>query len=158
MPIPTPNPGESFDKFIERCMSDDNMVIDYPPGQRYAICAVKFNNKELIGDLIKAINPKNEETFTDYPQAATDNAKRAIKYKEENENVDCGTRVGWARANQLAKKEPISLTTVKRMAAFIRHKENKDVSYDEGCGGLMWDAWGGDEGINWAINKIESLK
>jgi hypothetical protein len=62
------------------------------------------------------------------------------------------------RANQLAKKEPISLTTVKRMAAFIRHQENKDVSYDSGCGGLMWDAWGGDEGINWAINKIDSLK
>jgi hypothetical protein len=153
MPIPTPNPGESFDKFIERCMSDDNMVSEYPQDQRFAICSMKFSNKD------KATNPKNEETFTDYPKAATENAKRALKWKEENGNKnDCGTLVGWMRANQLAKKEPISLTTVKRMAAFIRHKENKDVSYDQGCGGLMWDAWGGDEGINWAINKIESLK
>jgi hypothetical protein len=118
-----------------------------------AICSMKFNNKD------KATNPKNEETFTDYPKAATENAKRALKWKEENGNKnDCGTLVGWMRANQLAKKEPISLTTVKRMAAFIRHQENKDVSYDQGCGGLMWDAWGGDEGINWAINKIDSLK
>ncbi len=35
MPIPTPNPGESFDKFIERCMSDENMVSEYPQDQRF---------------------------------------------------------------------------------------------------------------------------
>lgn len=150
MPIPTPNPGESFDKFIERCMSDENMVSEYDQAQRYAICAVKFENKKTT--------PVNEDSFIDYPQAASDNAKRALNWKEENGNKnDCGTLVGWMRANQLAKREPISLTTVKRMAAFIRHQQNKNVPYEEGCGGLMWDAWGGDEGVNWAIRKIESL-
>jgi len=151
MPIPTPNPGESFDKFIERCMSDENMIADYDQSQRYAICAVKFENKKSA--------PVNEDSYTDYPQAASDNAKRALDWKEQNGNKnDCGTLVGWMRANQLAKREPISLTTVKRMAAFVRHAQNKNVSYEEGCGGLMWDAWGGDEGINWAIRKIEQLK
>jgi hypothetical protein len=151
MPIPTPNPGEDFDKFIERCMSDENMVTEYDQSQRYAICSVKFQNKKT--------SPQNEDSYTDYPQSASDNAKRALDWKQENGNKnDCGTLVGWMRANQLAKREPISLTTVKRMAAFIRHQENKDVSYEEGCGGLMWDAWGGDEGINWAIRKIEQLK
>jgi hypothetical protein len=80
MPIPKPNTGESFDKFIERCMSDDNMVSEYSQEQRYAICSIIFSNKE------KATNPKNEETFTDYPKAATENAKRALKWKEENGN------------------------------------------------------------------------
>ena len=151
MPIPIPNPGEDFDKFIERCMSDENMVTEYDQAQRYAICSVKFQNKKTA--------PQNEDSYTDYPQAASDNAKRALDWKEENGNKnDCGTLVGWMRANQLAKREPISLTTVKRMAAFVRHAQNKDVSYEEGCGGLMWDAWGGDEGINWAIRKIEQLK
>lgn len=151
MPIPTPNPGEDFDKFIERCMSDENMISEYEQDQRYAICSVKFQNKKS--------NPVSEETFTDYPKAASDNAKRALDWKKENGNKkDCGTLVGWMRANQLAKREPISLTTVKRMAAFIRHQQNKAVPYEEGCGGLMWDAWGGDEGINWAIRKIESLE
>jgi len=98
-------------------------------------------------------------TFTDYPKAATEAAKRALKWKEETGNTKgCGTLVGWARANQLAKGEPISLETVKRMAAFIRHQQNKNVPYNEGCGGIMWDAWGGDAGINWAIRKIESLE
>ena len=98
-------------------------------------------------------------TYNDYPKAATENAKRALKFRDETDNLkDCGTPVGWARANQLAKREPISLDTVKRMAQFNRHKQNKDVPYDVGCGGLMWDAWGGDEGINWAINKVEQVE
>ena len=96
------------------------------------------------------------KTFTDYPKAAVENAKRALKFREETDNKNsCGTPVGWARANQLAKREPISLDTVKRMAQFNRHRQNKDVPYEEGCGGLMWDAWGGTEGIEWAIRKVE---
>ena len=33
------------------------------------------------------------ETYNDYPKAATNNAKRALKYKEEN-GSDCGTASG----------------------------------------------------------------
>ena len=97
------------------------------------------------------------ETYNDYPTSASNNAKRAIKYKEENDSK-CGTRVGWTRARQLADRKNISRDTIARMASFKRHQQNKDVPYDEGCGGLMWDAWGGASGINWAINKLKSLK
>ena len=96
-----------------------------------------------------------EETFNDYPESASNNAKKAIKYKEEN-NIDCGTRVGWTRARQLANKEKISWETIGRMASFKRHQQNKDVPYSEGCGGIMWDAWGGTSGINWAIEKMKT--
>lgn len=96
-----------------------------------------------------------EETFNDYPESASNNAKKAIKYKEEN-NIDCGTRVGWTRARQLANKEKISWETIGRMASFKRHQQNKDVPYSEGCGGIMWDAWGGASGINWAIDKMKT--
>ena len=97
------------------------------------------------------------ETYNDYPQSASNNAKRAIKYKEEN-GSKCGTRVGWTRARQLAEKKNISRETIGRMASFKRHQQNKDVPYTEGCGGIMWDAWGGTSGINWAINKLKTLK
>jgi HK97 family phage prohead protease len=97
-----------------------------------------------------------EETYNDYPEAATNNAKRAIKWKEEN-GSDCGTPVGWTRANQLANREKLSRDTIARMASFKRHQQYKDVPYEEGCGGLMWDAWGGDAGINWAIRKLEQI-
>ena len=98
----------------------------------------------------------NNETYNDYPQSATNNAKRAIKYKEEN-GSDCGTNVGWTRAGQLARKENISRDTIARMASFKRHQQHKDVPYDEGCGGLMWDAWGGTSGVEWAIRKLKSI-
>lgn len=96
------------------------------------------------------------ETYNDYPESASNNAKRAIKYKEENGST-CGTQVGWTRARQLANKESISRETIARMASFKRHQQHKDVPYDEGCGGLMWDAWGGASGVNWAIKKLESI-
>ena len=46
----------------------------------------------------------NLETYNDYPKAATNNAKRAIKWKKENGST-CGTKVGWTRANQLANRK-----------------------------------------------------
>ena len=105
----------------------------------------------------KKVEPKTIlESYTDYPQSASNNAKRAIKYKEEN-GSSCGTRVGWTRARQLADKKPISRDTIARMASFKRHQQNKDVPYSEGCGGLMWDAWGGASGINWAIRKLKQI-
>ena len=96
------------------------------------------------------------ETYNDYPQAATNNAKRARKWKEEN-GSDCGTRVGWTRSSQLANRENISRDTIARMASFKRHQQHKDVPYSEGCGGLMFDAWGGSSGVNWAINKLKQI-
>ena len=95
-----------------------------------------------------------EDSFNDYPESASNNARRAIEYKEENDS-DCGTMVGWVRARQLANREKISWETIGRMASFKRHQQHKDVPYSEGCGGLMWDAWGGTSGIEWAIRKME---
>jgi hypothetical protein len=98
------------------------------------------------------------ETYNDYPESAVNNAKRALKWAEENGWGDCGTPVGKQRANQLANKENISEETIARMASFERHRQNKDVPYDQGCGGLMWDAWGGTEGIEWAQRKLQQIR
>jgi len=97
------------------------------------------------------------ESYTDYPESASNNSKRALEWAEKNGWGSCGTDVGKRRANQLAKRQPISRDTISRMASFKRHQQNKDVPYSEGCGGLMWDAWGGTSGIEWAINKLKKL-
>jgi len=96
------------------------------------------------------------ESYNDYPQGAVNNAKRALKYKKEN-GSSCGTSVGWRRASQLANKQKITRSTIARMASFKRHQQNKDVPYSEGCGGIMWDAWGGSAGVNWAISKLKRI-
>lgn len=99
------------------------------------------------------------ESYTDYPKGATSNAKRALEWADNNGWGSCGTDVGKIRANQLAKREPISLETIKRAFSFLsRHEQNKDVPYSEGCGGLMYDAWGGDAMKRYAKAKIKKVE
>ena len=87
-------------------------------------------NYEDILEKLEAISIELE-SYNDYPQAATNNAKRARKYKEEN-GSDCGTKVGWTRSSQLANRKPISRDTIARMASFKRHQQHKDVPYSNG--------------------------
>ena len=114
-----------------------------------------MNYEDLI-EKLNAISIKLK-SYTDYPQAASNNAKRVLKYVEKNGWGTCGTNVGKRRANDLANRRPISRDTISRMASFKRHQQNKDVPYDEGCGGLMYDAWGGTSGIEWAIRKLKQI-
>jgi hypothetical protein len=143
------NPGESKEDYIGRCMSA--LQGEYPEqDQRYAVCITEWDNGSFSAGFA--------ESYTDYPEAAVDNAKRALVYAEENGWGDCGTPIGKMRANQLAKKEPISEDTIARMAAFERHRQNSKTPYGEGCGKLMWDAWGGSEGIEWAQRKLAQIR
>lgn len=124
--------------------------------------AIERNTQEIVDSMVEMykikIDQVTKETYSDYPKAATNNAKRAIKYKEESGNPKgCGTAVGWTRARQLANREALSRNTIARMSSFNRHRQNKDVPYEEGCGGLMWDAWGGTEGIDWAQRKLKEI-
>ena len=116
---------------------------------------------ELIDDLeedeIEDIMECFQDSYDDYPKAASENAKIALRYAEENGWGSCGTPVGKARANQLAKGEPITRNTIARMAAFERHRQNSKKELGDGCGRLMWLAWGGDEGVEWAQRKLEQI-
>ena len=143
-----PGEGESEDDFIPRCIS--KLVGDegYDTDQAAAICYSTWQDHEMAFA---------EETYTDYPDAAVNAAKRALAWAEENGWGDCGMGPGKARANQLANREPISRDTIARMSAFQRHKQNSDTPYGEGCGKLMWDAWGGDAGVEWAERKLKQI-
>jgi hypothetical protein len=98
------------------------------------------------------------ESYNDYPQAATTNACRAVKWAEENGWGSCLQTEGKNRANQLCNRENITEETIARMSAFRRHQQHKDVPYSEGCGGIAWDAWGGDAGVDWAERKLEQIR
>ena len=118
----------------------------------------ELTEEEILIEKIKEIILKEElESYTDYPKEATENAKIALRWVEENGWGDCGTAVGKIRANQLANGEPISKDTISRMASFERHRQNSDKELGDGCGRLMWLAWGGDAGIEWASRKLKEL-
>lgn len=101
--------------------------------------------------------------YNDYPQAAVNNAQRALDFREEN-GTDCGTPVGWVRANQLAGKENLSDETLVRTYSFLSRAK----TYDQGkftdedgkeiCGSIMYAAWGGDEMLRWAKRTIEGME
>ena len=148
-----PNAGETEDEFIGRCMS--KLDTEFPDEeQRLAVCYSYWKPTNLYWKEIE----EKFETYNDYPEGAKNNACRAVEFAEKNGWGDCGTDVGKQRAHQLCKGENISEDTISRMASFARHEQHKDVPYTEGCGGLMWDAWGGSAGINWAQSKLEELK
>jgi hypothetical protein len=113
---------------------------------------------KAIRDLILKDEQYNLETYNDYPKEASENAKIALRYAEENGWGDCGTPVGKARANQLANGENISEDTIARMASFERHRQSSQKELGDGCGRLMWLAWGGDAGVEWAQRKLEQIR
>ena len=119
--------------------------------------SLKGFSVEILSQLVKQDFLKFE-SYTDYPQAASKNAQTALNWAEKNGWGDCGTPVGKIRANQLANREPISEDTIARMAAFERHRQNSDKKLGDGCGRLMWLAWGGDEGIEWAQRKLKQIR
>ncbi len=143
-----PSTGESEDDFISRCMGDNKMVNEYPDEeQRAAVCYSYF----------EGATEEQFESYDDYPKEARENACRAIIWTDENGWGSCGEATGKRRASQLCMGQKISRDTIARMASFKRHQQHKDVPYEEGCGGLMWDAWGGDAGIEWASRKLEQI-
>ena len=101
--------------------------------------------------------------YNDYPQSAVRAAKKALKHKEDN-GSDCGTRVGWFRASQIANKEGLDLSEIKRTFSFLSRAEvyNQGKFTDEDgkeiCGSVMYAAWGGETMKGWAERKINELQ
>lgn len=107
-----------------------------------------------------------EQTYSDYPTAASKNAQKAIDWKEKygRDVVTAGTAVGWQRAHQLAKGESLSEDVVSRMAQFNRHRKNSTIAPEfkdepwKDRGHVAWLIWGGTEGVDWAMETIDKIK
>jgi hypothetical protein len=115
-------------------------------------------------DLMESLN-EAEETYNDYPAAAKANAKKALEWRDKygRDEVTAGTPVGWQRANQLAKGEKLSRDVISRMAQFNRHRKNSKIAPEHkdepwlDNGYVAWLIWGGDEGVDWAIKKMDEI-
>ena len=168
----TPNEKRSamnYGKDEENTQLDDyfipaNLIPTNPSDIDLPIEPIDVDVNKFLGqkknEIIKA------ETYNNYPQSATNNAKRMIEWREKygRDVVTAGTEVGWRRASQLANRESISLDVVKRMAQFNRHRENAkiDPRYKgepwKDNGYVAWNLWGGTAGVDWAIREVNKLK
>ena len=118
--------------------------------------------EEILFEIKDFIESKKTKlaSYSDYPQGVVNNAKRVLEYVEKNGWGSCGTAVGKRRASMLASKSALSVSTIKRMRSFLaRHKKDLEVSktYSDGCGKLMYDAWGGKAGLRWYVSKLKEL-
>jgi hypothetical protein len=139
-----PAKGERETEFMPRCIS---YVVNEGKSSEQAVAICSSMCQQHFA----------EESWNDYPEAAVENAKTALRWVEENGWGDCGEATGKIRANQLANREKLTRETIARMSAFQRHKQNSDRPLGEGCGRLMWLCWGGDEGIAWAERKLAQI-
>lgn len=143
-----PSKGEHKTEFLPRCIS---YVINEgkESEQAVAICNSLWNEHFA------------EDSYSDYPDSVKNNAQAVLDYVAENGWGSCGTEVGKIRANQLAKGEAISFETVKRMYSYLSRHEidlNSSKGYGDGCGKLMYDAWGGKSALSWAESKIKQVE
>jgi hypothetical protein len=97
------------------------------------------------------------ESYSDYGQEISNNAKRGIELNDKVGNK-CATQTGKVRAQQLADGEPISIDTIKRMYSYLSRAE---VYYDEtdteACGTISYLLWGGKSALSWSRNKLREL-
>ncbi len=99
------------------------------------------------------------------PKAAVINATLGLKLRSKyhrgglsiKEALKQGIDSGVTRAHQIISEKPLSIEIIKKMARFNRHRKNfrPEIKLKDGgptAGTIAWLLWGGDEGINWALN------
>jgi hypothetical protein len=115
-----------------------------------AMKGVLKNDKRVKGGLRIEM-----ESYSDYPEAVRNNAKRGIELNEKGGNK-CATQVGKVRAQQLASGQALSMETIKRMASYLaRAEEYYDESDSSACGTISYLLWGGLAGKRWAESKLK---
>ena len=97
------------------------------------------------------------KTYSDYGSGVRNNAKRGIELNEKVNNK-CATSVGKVRAQQLARGEKLSVSTIKRMYSYLSRAETYyDAGDSKACGTISYLLWGGKAGLNWSRGKLREL-
>ena len=113
--------------------------------------------KDMLKDILSIVKEEELESYSDYPSAVKNNAKRGIELNQKVNNK-CATDVGKIRAQQLAQGKPISKETIKRMYSFLsRAEEYYDESDTKACGTISYLLWGGKAGKRWSESKLKEL-
>ena len=136
-----PTANESKEEFLPRCIE---YVINEgkESEQAVAICSNLWEGRF------------QEDSYSDYPQSAKDNAERGIRLNEELGNK-CATQVGKVRATQIMKGEPLSRETIRRTYSYLsRAAEYYKPEDTEACGTISYLLWGGEPMLRWAESKM----
>ena len=115
--------------------------------------------REILLEIANSIldNKYEFKTYSDYGSGVRNNAKRGIELNEKVNNK-CATSVGKVRAQQLARGEKLSVSTIKRMYSYLSRAETYyDAGDSKACGTISYLLWGGKAGLNWSRGKLREL-
>lgn len=117
-----------------------------------------FSIEGFFADKLEMAEEVELESYSDYGNEIKNNAQKGIELNERNGNK-CATQTGKVRAQQLAKGEPISVETIKRMYSYLSRAEtyydNADSQND--CGYVSYLLWGGKSALSYSRNKLKEL-
>jgi len=117
-----------------------------------------LEKRYIVEELKELLSKEELESYSDYPESVSNNAKRGIDLNKAVNNK-CATQVGKVRAQQLANGEPVSEKTIKRMYSYLSRAE---VYYDQGdkesCGYISYLLWGGKSAKTWAESKLKQIE
>lgn len=120
----------------------------------------KEEKQKAIKDIVNFYSfvKSGEISFSDYPEGAVLNAKRALEWMSNNPDKSCGNKLMWTRARQIANKQPLSYSNLKRivMNSKFENKANQS-TYEEGCFKISWDALGGSDLLYWSMAKLNQI-
>ncbi len=139
----------------------------------YALKNGKFRSGKHDVDLLPEGHPMSSkdksidkaDTYSNYPQTASNNAKRMIEWREKyGSEVRAGTPTGWRRASMLASRAPLTIDMLNRMKSFFaRHEGNqtiadryKDTPWRDN-GYVAWNLWGGTAMRDWVNKKLNQI-
>jgi hypothetical protein len=115
--------------------------------------------REILLEIANSIldNKYEFKTYGDYGSGVRNNAKRGIELNQKVNNK-CATNVGKVRAQQLAKGEKLSVSTIKRMYSYLSRAETYyDAGDSKACGTISYLLWGGKAGLAWSRGKLREL-
>ncbi len=114
---------------------------------------------EILLEIANSIldNKYEFKTYGDYGSGVRNNAKKGIELNKKVKNK-CANSVGKVRAQQLARGEKLSVSTIKRMYSYLSRAETYyDAGDSKACGTISYLLWGGKAGLNWSRGKLKEL-
>jgi len=130
------------------------------PDAKSEMAAIEEEEAEyMLSNIKNLLSDENVEleSYNDYPDAVSNNAKRGRELNEKVNNK-CATDIGKIRSADLEAKRNLSVETIKRMYSYLsRAGEYYDEGNNEACGTISYLLWGGKAGLRWSESKLKKL-
>ena len=111
----------------------------------------------ILEELKQVLQGVKLKSYSDYPDAVKNNAKRGIELNKKVNNK-CATQVGKVRATTLSAGKPVTVGTIKRMYSYLsRAGEYYKEGDNEACGTISYLLWGGKAALRWSKSKLKEL-